>query len=108
MTKDKQQGVLTAREASKKARMSYEGLLDAAKRGEVPHIRIGSRVLFPTDFLASIERPATTTTREPAASVDVPPRKPSGVKSLRRRLQGDVLSRRRRMDKDSARASAPD
>lgn len=50
--------ILTAREAAKKARVHYESLLDAAKRGEVPHIRLGARVLFPADFLETMRRPA--------------------------------------------------
>ncbi len=55
--------VLTAREAAQEARVHYESLLDACKRGQVPHIRIGARVLIPADFLETMKRPTRASKR---------------------------------------------
>ncbi len=42
---------LTAKEAAKKMGISYWLLLEMVKRGEVPHIRAGKRVLFRMESL---------------------------------------------------------
>ncbi len=42
---------LTAKEAAKYLGISYWKVLEMAKRGEIPHIRAGSRVLFRRESL---------------------------------------------------------
>ena len=42
---------LTAKEAAKYLGISYWLCLEMAKRGEIPHIRAGSRVLFRRESL---------------------------------------------------------
>jgi len=43
--------VLTVEEARKKLRLSRGLMYEALRRGDIPNIRIGRRILIPTDVL---------------------------------------------------------